>query len=65
MKLADAIHLIQKKIREDGIELEDGDEVVSVFNNGTIVVGLENHELELKILMGEPYTFNENIEIEL
>lgn len=63
MKLADIIRLIHSAIKADSRELEEGDEVVSLFKNGTIIISCENHGVDVKVIMGEPYSFDEEIEL--
>lgn len=52
------IELILEEFRKDNgadAKLEEGDEFATVFNNGIVIIGVENSELKVKIILGEPY----------
>jgi hypothetical protein len=36
-------------------QLEDGEEFATVFNDGVLVIGLENGKSKVNLFMGEPY----------
>lgn len=44
-----------KKDYGEDIKLEDGDEFVTIFNNATLIVGLEDNTLHTKFIGGKPY----------
>lgn len=44
----------KKEFGQD-VKLEDGDEFVTVFNNATLIVGLEDNTLHTKFIGGSPY----------
>lgn len=44
----------KKEFGQD-VKLEDGDEFVTVFNNATLIVGLEDNTLHTKFVGGKPY----------
>ena len=52
-----------KKEFGDDAKLEDGEEFATVFNDGILIIGLEEKTLKLKILAGEPYRVDYNIDI--
>ena len=43
-----------KKEYGNEFHLEEGDEVACVFNDGLILLGIENGEIKCKVLAGEP-----------
>lgn len=44
-----------KKENGENAQLEDGDEFATVFNDGILIIGLEDTELKIKFLLGEPF----------
>lgn len=53
-----AIELAMEEFKKDNGEdakPEDGDEFATVMNDGILIIGLEDHELKVKFLLGEPY----------
>lgn len=59
-----AIELAMSEYKKEFNEgLEDGDEFATVFNDGVLIVGLENRKLTLKILCGKPYMINHNLNL--
>ena len=44
----------KKKYGEDE-KLEDGDEFVTVFNDATLILGLEDSNIQVKFLLGQPF----------
>ena len=63
-KLANGINKIIAEFKKESGEdakLEDGDELVGVFGDCVIIISLENKEMKVKVILGEPYTFNEKI----
>lgn len=57
-KINKAIGLAMAEFKKDNGEdakLEDGDEFATVMNDGILIIGLEDHELKVKFLLGEPY----------
>lgn len=56
-ELRQAISLAMEKFKEEygeDAKLEDGDEFVTVFNNCTLIISLENRELSTKFIGGNP-----------
>ena len=49
-----AFNEFKKEFGEDA-RLEDGDEFVTVFNNATLIVGIEDNTLHTKFVGGKPY----------
>ena len=63
-KLANGINKIISEFKKESGEdakLEDGDELVGVFGDCVIIISLENKEMKVNVILGEPYTFNEKI----
>lgn len=52
----------KKEFGED-TKLEDGDEFATVFNDGILIIGLEDKSLKLKILCGKPYHIDYNLNL--
>ena len=53
-----AITLAMEEFRKENGEdakLEDGEEFAAVFNDGILIIGIEDHELKIKFILGEPY----------
>lgn len=44
-----------KKENGEDAQLENGDEFATVFNDGVLIIGLEDSELKIKFLLGEPF----------
>lgn len=44
----------KKEFGQD-VKFEDGDEFVTIFNNATLVISLENNTLKTKFIGGKPY----------
>lgn len=49
-----AVEQYQEEFGKDVI-LEDGEEFATVFNDGILIIGMENKTLKLKVLAGKPY----------
>ena len=49
-----------KEYGEDA-KLEEGDEFVTVFNDGVVVMGVENHTMKIKLSLGKPYMIDKNL----
>lgn len=63
-KLADAINKMIAKYKEENGEdtkMEDGDEIVAVFDDCVIIISLEDKEMKVKVSIGKPYTFTDKI----
>lgn len=57
-ELGNAFALTMAEFKEEygeDAKLKDGDEFVTVFNNCTMIIGLENSELQLKLVGGKAY----------
>ena len=44
----------KKEFGQD-VKFEDGDKFVTIFNNATLVISLENNTLKTKFIGGKPY----------
>ena len=49
-----AVEEFKKEFGED-VKLEEGDELVTVFNNAVLVIGVEDYNLNTKFIGGKPY----------
>ena len=49
-----AMEQFHKENGEDA-QLEDGDEFATVFNDGILIIGLEDRQLNIKFILGEPF----------
>lgn len=57
-KVNEAIKLAMEQFHKENGEdaqLEDGDEFATVFNDGILIIGLEDRELNIKFILGEPF----------
>ena len=55
--------MFAKAKAEDGnFSLDDAD-LVGIFNDATIVVWLENEQLKVKVIVGEPDRFDFNLDL--
>lgn len=64
-RLEEALSLIHEKLKNEygeDFQLEDGDEVVCVLNDATVILGIENKELQCKVLLGKPLKIDYSIE---
>lgn len=52
-----AINEFKKEYGTDE-KLEEGDEFVAVFNNCSLIIGIEDNELKIKLVGGKPYRIN-------
>lgn len=52
----------KKEFGED-VNFEDGDEFVTIFNNATLIVSLEDNTLKTKFIGGKPYKVDMTLEI--
>lgn len=65
-KLNKAINLaLDKFYKEYGTDakLEDGDEIAAVYNDGVIIISFENNKLGIKVVAGEPYRIDFNLDL--
>lgn len=67
-RLAEAIEMIRQEIEKEhgkkGLAMEVGDEYGAVFNDGIIIIGMEEgRELKIKVLTGEPYKFDHDLKL--
>lgn len=53
-KLLDLVTSEMKKEDPDFNGLDNGEEVAAVFNDGVLIIGMEDNELKVKIILGEP-----------
>lgn len=42
-------------------KLEEGDEFVTVFNDGVLIVGVEDHTMKIKFSLGKPYIIDRSL----
>jgi hypothetical protein len=57
-KVNEAIKLAMEQFHKENGEdaqLEDGDEFATVFNDGILIIGLEDRQLNIKFILGEPF----------
>lgn len=57
-KLNKAIELAMEEFKKENgadAKLEDGEEFATVFNDGILIIGLEDSELKIKVLLGTPF----------
>jgi hypothetical protein len=52
-----------KKEHGDDRWMEDGDAFATVFNDGVLIMSMEEKTLKIKILAGEPYKVDFNLEL--
>lgn len=60
-KIEEIVTMVMDKYKEENgedLKLEEGDEIVSVFNDGVMILGVENNTFSMKVLAGEPYRFD-------
>jgi len=65
-KLNKAIELATEEFKKENgadAQIEDGDEFATVFNDGILIIGLEDSELKIKVLLGEPYKVDFNLDM--
>lgn len=62
-ELNKAIKLAMSKFKGDYGELEDGDEFVTVFNNGVLIISYNEGEVNMHFIGGQPYTIDETVGI--
>ena len=64
-RLEEVFQLIQQQLKKEygqEFKLEEGDEIVCVLNDAAVIVGVENNELQLKVLLGKPLKVDYSIE---
>lgn len=57
-KVNEAIKMAMEEFHKENGEdaqLEDGDEFATVFNDGILIIGLEDRQLNIKFILGEPF----------
>lgn len=67
-RLNEAIGMIRQEVQkehgEEGLAMEAGDEYGAVFNDGIIIIGMEEgRELKITVLAGEPYKFDYDLKL--
>lgn len=65
-KLGEVIEMIMGRYKEENgedLKLEEGDEIASVFNDGVVILGVEDNTFKMKVLAGEPYVFNYDLDL--
>jgi hypothetical protein len=61
-----AMEMMMKKFKEEfgaDVKLEEGDEITGVFNDGIVIVGIEDRQLKIKVSAGEPYKFDFDLDL--
>lgn len=64
--ISEAIKMMMKLYKEENgedLKLEEGDEFASVFNDGIIIIGVENNTFKVKVIAGEPYVFDYSLDL--
>ncbi|MPM60233.1 hypothetical protein SDC9_107084 [bioreactor metagenome] len=57
-KIKQAVELAKQEYKKEygeDAKLENGDEFVTVFNDGVLIMGLEDTNFNIKFILGEPY----------
>lgn len=65
-KLEDIVGMIMDKYEEENgevLKLEEGIEIASIFNDGVVIVGMEDSRFNIKVLAGKPYQFDYNLDL--
>lgn len=57
-----AILQYKKEYGEDA-KIEEGEEFATVFNDAVLIIGLENKQISIKVLVGKPYFVNRNLNL--
>lgn len=66
-RLNKAIQICLKKFHEDNgedAELQEGDSYPVVFNDGIVIVSLQNKEVGVNIILGKPAVADFDLELE-
>lgn len=66
-RLSEALGLINKQIKEEygrDFKLEEGDEIACVLNDAIVILGIENKEVQCKVLLGTPLKVDYSIDSE-
>lgn len=48
---------LTEAMARDDWQMEDGDEAVGVFSDGVIILAREGKDIQMKIILGDPYVF--------
>lgn len=65
-EIGKTMNLAMEKLKEEYGEdarLEDGDELVTVFNNCVLIISLEDGNLSTKFIGGKPYEVDMSLSI--
>jgi len=63
-KIEKAIQLAMEECKKEygqDAKLKEGEAIVTVFNDGVVIIGVNNSKLNAKVLFGEPYRVDFNI----
>lgn len=52
-----------KKEYGESETLQDGDEITGVFNDGIVIISLNDGNLKVQVSAGEPYRFDYNLDL--
>lgn len=61
-----AVNKVMARFKQENGEdarLEDGDTIQGIFKDGIVSITLEEGKLNIDITLGEPYIFDESLEI--
>lgn len=54
----EAVNLAMQAYKDEygeDAEIENGDEFITVFNDGALIISMEDSHLEIKFILGKPY----------
>ena len=66
-RLSKALDLINKQMKEEygqDFKLEEGGEIACVLNDAVVILGIENKEVQCKVLLGAPLKVDYSIDSE-
>ena len=65
-RISKALELASAEFEKEhkGMEFEEGEEFATVFNDGIIIIGLDNtRQLKIKVLAGKPYRVDYDLKL--
>lgn len=63
-KISKALKLATEEFKKEygpDAKLQEGDAIATVFNDGTLIITVENSKLKAQIILGEPYIVDFNM----
>lgn len=51
-----------EKLKDEGYELQDGDEVCTVFNDGVLIVSMEDGTIVTKFILEKPFYMDYSVQ---